>query len=145
MKRINAIDKRLHTITNDMQAGRAGQIASKNAIKPQWWNVGTKGWGPNDIAKFGDFGKKYRFDRLFSTDRVGDYKKLQASLQAEFGLAPKAIPWWYYANAGRVVGNFGISTLKWSTTPTGFGTDTSRSATSPEYDAAKTALTSPTK
>jgi hypothetical protein len=145
MKRIGAIDRRLLTITRDMQAGMATQVATKNAIKPQFWNVATKGYRPNDLAKLRDFGSKYRFDRLFAFDRVGDYKKLQATLQVEFGLVPKAIPWWYYANTGRVVGNFGISTMKWSTTPTGFGTDTSRSSTSPEYAAAKAALTSPTR
>ena len=144
MKRVSAIDRRLLTLPKDMQLGRAAKIGSKNAIKPQFWNIRTPGYRPNDAAKFRDLGSKYRFDRLFSTDRVGDYKKLQATLQTEFGLVPKAVPWWYYANAGRVVGGFGvISVLKWSTTPTGFGTDTSRAATSPEYDAAKTALTTP--
>jgi len=143
MKKVSAIDRRLITLPKDMQLGRAAKIGSNNAIKPQYWNVRTAGYRPNDRAKIGDLGKKYRFDRLFSTDRVGDYNKLQASLQTEFGLAPKAVPWWYYANAGRVVGSFGISVMKWSTTPTGFGTDTSRAATSPQYDAAKTALTTP--
>ena len=143
MRRVSAIDRRLVTLPKDMQLGRAAKIGSKNAIKPQYWNVRTPGYRPNDAAKLRDLGSKYRFDRLFSTDRVGDYRKLQATMQTEFGLVPKAVPWWYYANAGRVVGGFGISVMKWSTTPTGFGTDTSRAATSPEYDAAKTALTTP--
>jgi hypothetical protein len=138
--RAHAANQRLLAPSRD----RAASVVGSSAIKPQYWNVRTPGYRPNDAAKFRDLGSKYRFDRLFSTDRVGDYKKLQATLQTEFGLVPKAVPWWYYANAGRVVGSFGvISVLKWSTTPTGFGTDTSRAATSPEYDAAKTALTTP--
>jgi hypothetical protein len=143
MRQVRTIDRKLVTAVRDTQLGRANHIATKSAIKPQFWNIRTPGWGPNDLKKIGEFGGRYRFDRLFSTDRVGDLKKLQATMHAEFGLAPKAIPWWYYANAGRVVGGFGIAVMKWATTPTGFGTDMSRSSTSPAYDAAKTALTSP--
>ena len=140
---LKAYDQQLTAAPKTLPVTGAAKIATDSAIKPQYWNVRHADWFTHDGRKLGEFGGKYRFDRLFSTDRVGDLRKLQGTLNLEFGIAPKAIPWWYYANAGRVVGGFGISVMKWSTTPTGFGTDTSRAVTSPEYDAAKTALTTP--
>jgi hypothetical protein len=147
---LKAYDQQLIAAPKTLPVTGAAKIATDSAIKPQWWNVATKGWGPNDAAKvlevggvIKSYGRNWRGDRFLSTDRVGDYKKLQGTLQAEFGLVPKGVPWWYYANGGRVVGSFGLNVMKWSTGPTDIRGDTSRAATSPEYDAAKTALTTP--
>ena len=142
LTRIARIDARLNRVTTKVTGPAANAIVDKAAIKPQWWNVRTKGWWPNDLAKLKEFGdgKKYRFDRLFSTDRVGDLKKLQATLQLEFGVVPKAIPVWYYFQAGRVSFGLAAAAFKIIMNPTGAPGDTSRF---PVYEAGKTTLTTP--
>ena len=142
LQRIAKIDSRLNAVTTKFTSTGAKAIIDKAAIKPQWWNIRTKGWWPNDLAKLKEFGdgKKYRFDRLFSTDRVGDLKKLQATLQLELGVVPKAIPVWYYFQAGRVSFGLAAATFKIIMNPTGAPGDTSRF---PVYEAGKTTLTTP--
>jgi len=137
------------TVENDAAAARAAAartIDDSYPIKPQWWNAGTEGWGAADAAKGRDFvammkgTRGWREDRFLSTDRVGDYKKLQGDLQTQFGITPKSIPWWYYANGGRVTGSLAFNGIKWGLGPTGFGADQVRL---PAFEDAKAAMTTP--
>lgn len=138
MDRIARLDRQVVNVNAKVTAN--AKIASDFKIQPQWWNVRTPGYRATEVGKIKDVLKgNYRWDRLLSVDRALKYRELRG-VASSFGIQSKAPPVWHFANGGRVVTSWAITTLKIGVTPTALGADTSRWSA---YKAGQATLTTP--